>query len=289
MINLLESSKKNYYIGIHKRVFEVDNFYPLDVFENFVEQIEKASENCFLESSCKIDQEKLYPTRFSIGFKLQNLEQLNAVYNLFRQVEARADVRVNYSLIQQFFGNDFDFSKMTEFMVGVDLRRELAESKLKLSLTIKDYSEKLKIAIELNGGLDQTIQSLIVSNSLHLGFDLNLNGTTEIELYPCIRKQEFQQIDIQQKLANVLSPQALQPLAASSRMGVGLSKANAEKIVYYYLENLNDFLNYFNANDTARRVHAYYREQPVIEMCVALPESELLAGTIQKMNLYYLI
>ncbi|MGL5063948.1 MAG: DUF5838 family protein [Microcoleus sp.] len=87
----------------------------------------------------------------------------------------------------------------------------------------------------------------------------------------------------------VLSPQALQPLPASSRIGVGLSKANAEKVVYYYLENLNDFLNYFIANDTARRVHAYYREQPVKEMCVASPENELVAGTIQKMNLYYLI
>jgi LynF/TruF/PatF family peptide O-prenyltransferase len=289
MITLLESSKKLYYIGIHKRVFEVENLYPLDVFENFVEHIEKISENCVLESSCKIDRDKLYPARFGIGFHLQNQEQLNAVYNLFRQVESRTDVRVNYSLIQQFFGNDFDFSKITEFMVGVDLRRELAESKLKLALTIKDYPEKLKAAIELNGGLDETIQALIVSNSLHLGFDLSLKGASEIELYPYIKKQEFQQIHIQQRLAKVLSPQALQPLPACSRICVGLSKANAEKVVYYYLENPKDFLNYFTANDTARRVQAYYREQPVKEMCVALPENELLAGTIQKMNLYYLI
>ncbi|MCW6049891.1 LynF/TruF/PatF family peptide O-prenyltransferase [Lyngbya sp. CCAP 1446/10] len=289
MTTLLENSKKLYYIGIHKRVFEVENLYPLDVFENFVEQIEKTSENCILESSCKIEQDKLYPARFDIGFKLQNLEQLNAVYNFFQKVEARADVRVNHSLIQQFFGEDFDFSKMTGFMVGVDVRRELAESKLKLALTIKDYPEKLKVAIALNGGLDETIQALMVSNSLHLGFDLSLNGGSNIELYLYIKKQEFQQIHIQQRLAKVLSTQALQPLPACSRICVGLSKANAEKVVYYYLENFNDFLNYFAANDTARRVHAYYREQPVKEMCVALQESELLAGTIQKMNLYYLI
>ena len=289
MTTLLESSKKIYYIGLHKRVFEVENLYPLDVFDNFVEQIEKTSKECILESSCKIDRDQLYPARFNIGFALPNLEQLNAVYNLFRQVEARADARVNYSLIQQFFGEDFDFSKMTEFMVGVDLRRELAESKLKLCLTIKDYPEKLKVAIALNGGLDETLEALIVSNSLHMGFDLSLNGGSDIELYPYIRKQEFQQINIQQRLAKVLSTQALQLLPACSRICVGLSKANAEKVVYYYLENFKDFLNYFAANDTARRVHAYYREQPVKEMCVALAESELLAGTIQKMNLYYLI
>jgi LynF/TruF/PatF family peptide O-prenyltransferase len=178
---------------------------------------------------------------------------------------------------------------MTEFMVGVDARRELAESKLKIALTIKDYPEKLKTAIYLNGGLDGTIEKLIVSNSLHLGFDLSLNGISEIELYPYIRKQDFQQIDIQQRLATVLSPQALQPLAACSRICVGLSKGNAEKVVYYYLEDIKDFLNYFTPNDTARRVHAYYQKQPILEMCVAAPESQFLAERIAKMNLYYLI
>lgn len=291
MTTLLESNKKNYYIGIHKQVFDVENFYPLDIWENFVEQIEKTSENCFLESSCKIDQDKLYAARFMIGFNLQNLQQLSTIYKFFQQVESRVGVRVNYALIEQFFGTDFDFSKMTEFLVGVDVRQELSESKLKIALTIKEYPEKLKKAIDLNGGLDGTIEKLIVSNSLHLGFDLSLNGQSEIELYPYIRKQDFQRIDIQQRLATVLSPQALQPLAACSRICVGLSKANADKVVYYYLENLDDFLNYFAANDTSRRVHAYYQKQPVREMCVAVQERELLTEMreISKMNLYYLI
>ncbi|MEG4628119.1 LynF/TruF/PatF family peptide O-prenyltransferase [Microcoleus sp. AR_TQ3_B6] len=287
MKTLLESTNKLYYIGLHKRVFEVENLYSLDIFENFVEEIEKTSKNCILESSCKMDRDKFYPARFNIGFDLQNVEQINAVYNFFRQVEAGADVEVNYSLIQQFFLEDLDFSKITEFMVGVDLRQELAKSKLKLALTITDYPEKLKLAIALHGGLDETLQTLLVSNSLHLGFDLSLSGGSDIELYPNIFKHELQQPHIQQRLAKVLSTQALQPLPASLRFGVGLSKANAEKIVYYYLENFDDFLKYFAANDTARRVHAYYREQPVKEMCVGLPESQLLAGTIQKMNLYY--
>lgn len=287
MTTLLESSNKLYYIDLHKRVFEVENLYSLDIFENFVEEIEKNSKNCILESSCKMDRDKFYPARFNIGFDLENVEQLNAVYNFFRQVEAGADVQVDYCLIQQFFAEDFDFSKVTEFMVGVDLRRELAKSKLKLALTITDYPEKLKLAIALHGGLDETLQTLLVSNSLHLGFDLSLSGGSDIELYPNILKRELQQIHIQQRLAKVLSTQALQPLPASRRFGVGLSKANAEKIVYYYLENFDDFLNYFAANDTARRVHAHYRKQPVKEMCVGLPESQFLAGTIQKMNLYY--
>ena len=289
MTTLLESGKKIYYIGIHKQIFEIKNFYPLDIFDSFVTQIETTSENCYLESSCKIERDKLYPARFGIGFTLKNLKQLNVVYEFFQKVESRIDVQINYSLIQQFFGNDFNFNQMTEFMVGVDARQELAESKLKISLTIKDYPEKIKRAIELNGGLDKNIYNLLVSNSLHIGFDLSLDGRSEIELYPYIRNQEFQIFDIQQRLASVLSPQALQFLHICSRICVGLSKANADKVVYFYLKNINDFLNYFPVNDNARRVHAYYQQQPMREMCVAVQEKELLEGTIQKMNLYYLI
>ena len=290
MTTSLESSKKNYYIGIHKQAFDVETFYPLDIWEDFVDQIENIAENCVLESGCKIDQDKLYPARFAINCELQNLSQLKVIYKFFQEVESRIDVQINYSLIQDFFGHDFDFSKMVEFAIGVDARRELAESKLKIALTIRDYPEKLETAICLNGGLNRTIENLIMSNSLHLGFDLSLNGKSEMELYPYIRKTKFQQIDVQNRLAEVLSPQALQPLPACSRICVGLSKGNTEKIMYYYLENINDFLNYFTPNDTAYRVHAYYlHQQPIREMCVALPESQLLARKVEKMNLYYLI
>jgi LynF/TruF/PatF family peptide O-prenyltransferase len=54
MTTLLERGKKIYYIGIHKQIFEIKNFYPLDIFDSFVTQIETTSENCYLESSCKI-------------------------------------------------------------------------------------------------------------------------------------------------------------------------------------------------------------------------------------------
>ena len=74
---LLQRGKEIYYIGIHKQIFEIKNFYPLDIFDSFVTQIETTSENCYLESSCKIERDKLYPARFGIGFTLKNLKQLN--------------------------------------------------------------------------------------------------------------------------------------------------------------------------------------------------------------------
>lgn len=289
---VLKSNKKLYYISAHKHAFEIDNLYPLNLFEGFVERIEKIEkpENCVLESSCKIDHDKLYPVRFNIGFPNNSIKQLHAVMDFFRRVESRVDVKLNLSLFQQFIGNDFKLDKMTDLMLGIDCRRELSDSRLKICLTIEDYPEKQKAAVILNNNIDEVTSNLLISNRLHIGFDFYLNGRSEMELYPHIMQQDFQKLDVQQRLSKVLSPPALQVVPACTRICVGISKANRDKIIYYYLENMGDFLNYFTVNDTARKVHAYYLKQPVVEMCVALPESELLAGTtIKNLNLYYLL
>jgi LynF/TruF/PatF family peptide O-prenyltransferase len=280
--------KKVHHISAHQQEFEIEDSYVLDLFKSFVETIENTTGNCMLESGCKVDQDQLYAARFTLFFDLKNTAQLRAVLDFFEQVNARVDIQINRSLIEKFFTVDFDFSKLKEFGIGVDLRRELSNSSLEVSLTIEDYPEKQELAIALNGkDLEEDAQMLIVNSHLHIGFDLQFNGKSNIELYPYISKQDWQKVDVQQLLIQVLSPVSLQPLPICNRICVGLSKANSTRKIYYYLENLNDFFSYFPANDFARKVHAYYQQQPVKEMAVALLESELQAGTIQRMNLYY--
>lgn len=280
--------KKVHHISDHQQEFGIEDFYALDIFKSFVEIIENTADNCSLESGCKIERDRLHAARFTLAFDLKSTDRLRTVLDFFDRVNARVDIQIDQSLIENFFTVDFDFSKLKDFWVGVDLRRELSQSSLDIALTIEDYPEKQELAIALNGkDLEEDARTLLVNSSLHMGFDLGFNGKSNIELYPFIKKQEWQRIDIQQRLIQILSPVALQPLPICKSICVGLSKANSARKIYYYLENINDFLSYFPANDLARRVHAYYQQQPVKQMAIALLESELQAGTIQRMNLYY--
>jgi len=280
--------KKVHHISAHQQEFGIEDIYALDIFKSFVERIENTAGNCSLEAGCKVEQERLHAARFTLLFDLKNTAQLKAVLYFFEQFNARVDIQIDLSLIDKFFTGDFDFSKLKQFGIGVDLRKELSNSSLELCLTIENYPEKQELAIALNGkDLEKDARMLIVNNFLHMGFDFEFNGKSNIELYPYIKKQEWQRIDVQQRLIQVLSPVALQPLPICQRICVGLSQANSARKIYYYLENINDFFSYFPANDLARRVHAYYQQQPVKEMAIALLESELQAGTIQQMNLYY--
>lgn len=281
---MTNSYQKIHYIGTHKSAFDIDYLYPLDIFEQFVETTGK----CLIECSGKIKQDKLYPARFNLQFSDRHYaDNLNAVLNFFSKVEARVDIHFNYELLQQFLGNDFDFSKVRTILTGVDLRHELSESRLKIFIRISDYPEKIDIAKQLHGDSPE-LERLIRYDTLQIGFDFHFDGRSAIELYPEVKKDEFKQIKVRQKLEEILSPEALKPLAISDTMGIGFSKANEANVLYYFLENYQEFLNYFPVNDTARRVHNFYlQQQGSKKMWVALSESELIAGKIENINLYY--
>ncbi|MGB5633804.1 MAG: LynF/TruF/PatF family peptide O-prenyltransferase [Waterburya sp.] len=276
--------QKLHYIGTHKSAFEIDYLYPLDIFEQFVE----TTGECLIECSGKIKKDRLYPARFDLQFSdCHHADNLNAILNFFGKVEERVDVHLNYELLKQFLGNHFNFSKVQTILTGVDLRHELKDSRLKLFIRIGNYPEKVVVAKQLHGDSSE-LQQLIRHDTLHIGFDFHLDGRSFIELYPEVKKDEFKQVKVRQKLEEIFSSAALKPLAISEMMGVGLSQANEANVLYYYLENCQEFLNYFPVNDTARRVHNFYLQQQGSEkMWVALSESELIAGKIENINLYY--
>ncbi|MEA5517008.1 LynF/TruF/PatF family peptide O-prenyltransferase [Nodularia sp. UHCC 0506] len=269
------------YINEHKQAFDVEYFYPLDIFENFAEQIE----DCTIECSCKLEQDKIYATRFNILFQDNYQQQFNSVLNFFRKVEARVDVKFDYQLIEQFLGNDFDFSKVLTIFTGIDLRNEFEDSRLKFWFIIKDYPEKVETAISIHGN-SQDLRSLIFGNLLLVGFDFCFNGRSDIKLYPEIKRHEFELSNIQLQLGKLLSKPALELLKYSSALTVSLSRDKQEKTLHYHPLDPNEFI-YNLRNDMANRVHNYYRNKSVNHVIVGFPERELITGSIKNLSLYY--
>lgn len=269
------------YINEHKQAFDIEYFYPLDIFESFVEKIK----DCAIECSCKLEQDKIYAARFNILFRDNYQQQFNHVLNFFRKVEARADVKFDYGLIEQFLGNDFDFRKVSTIFTGIDLRNEFEDSRLKFWFIIKDYPEKVETAIAIHGD-SQDLRALIVGNYLLVGFDFCFNGRSDIKLYPEIKRHEFERVDVQLQLAKVLSTSALELLKYSSNFTVSLSRDKQEKTLNYHPLDPNNFI-YNLRNDMAKRVHNFYINKPVNHVIVGFPEKELISGAITNLSLYY--
>ena len=97
------------FIRNHQQAFDVELIYPLRLFEDFVMGVEG---DCSIEASCKIELDKLIASRFMLFFKDKAQEwqkYLAQSLAFFQQVENRVVVQLDYSLLQRFLGDNFDF------------------------------------------------------------------------------------------------------------------------------------------------------------------------------------
>lgn len=282
---LLLKDRRLHFINAHLKAFEVEPLYPLKIFEDFVSKVDG---DCALEASCKVESDKLIAGRFLIFFFEQFEEQLAKILGFFRQVGSRADVQINYNLLQQFLGKTFDFGKVKSLTTGVDLRQNFTDSSLKMHIIIEDYPEKVETALALDGNNYAALRSIGLQFVSTIGFDFYLDGHSEIELYVKLTEKQFQQPDIQAFLKQRFPPSVLQPLKAASLFYIGLSKANADPVLYYQLKDKKDLLNYFTINDTAHKIHAFYQHQPTLPyIWVGVTQQELQKSRIENIRLYY--
>jgi LynF/TruF/PatF family peptide O-prenyltransferase len=274
------------FIRAHQQAFDVEPIYPLRLFEDFVMAVDG---DCTIEASCKIELDKLIASRFLLFFKdkaQQWQKYLNQSLTFFSQVETRIGVQIDYSLLYEFLGEHFDFSKTTVFSAGIDLRKNLADSSLKMHIRIQDYPEKLNKAFALSNGAANS-NSLSQYSSL-IGFDFYFNGNSEIEIYAEVSEADFFQPETQNLVWRNFPQSVLKPLKASNIFLVGLSKANTNPVLYYHLKDRQDLSNYFKLNDTAQRVHSFYQHQDILpSMWVGTTQKELEKTRIENIRLYY--
>lgn len=283
------SDQRVYFIKAHRQAFEVEpSLYPLEIFEDFIAKLDDGSVSS-LEASCKIEADKLLAARFLAFINPPFEKSLAQALKFYRQVENRVGVRLNYDLLQQFIGKSFDFSKVRRFTVGVDLRQNLADSSLKMHIVLDNYPEKVATALALDGNqYSEALRWMALQTVSLVGFDFYLDGRSEIELYGALTEEQFQQPQILALLEQSFPPAVLKPLQVSDLFYIGLSKANANPVLYYHLKDKKDLLNYFVINDVARKVHAFYQHQEVrAEMWVGVAKQELLNSRIENIRLYY--
>jgi len=278
--------QKLQFIRNHQQAFDVEPIYPLPLFEDFVMSVEG---DCSIEASCKIELDKLIASRFVLFFKdkaQQWQKYLHQSLTFFSQVETQVGVQIDYSLLQQFLGYNFNFSKVTVLSTGIDLRNNLSESSLKMHIRIEDYPEKLETAFALS---DNTANSHYLGDFVSLiGFDFYFNGNSEIEIYAEVQEKDFFRPEINNLVWQHFPKTALEPLKASNLFFTGLSKANNNPVLYYHLKNKQDLVNYFKLNDTAQRVHSFYQHQDILPyMWVGTAQKELEKTRIENIRLYY--
>lgn len=279
--------QKLQYIRAHQDAFDVEPVFPIQLFEEFVVSVKS---NCQIEASCKVEADKLIASRFVLFFQdpdRQWQKHLTQAISFLHQIERRVEVNFNYDLLQNFIGNDFDFSKITMLTIGIDLRSNLADSSLKMHIGIEKYPEKIQTAASLAKINSVKLDPVLLQTVSHIGFDFFFNGRSEIELYARLDREQLHSQTVKAFLKKNFPPAVLKPFEVSTYFYVGLSKANSSPVLYYCLEK-KDLLNYFKLNDMGYKVHSFYQQQATRpQMWVGVTQKELEKNRIDNIRLYY--
>jgi len=309
-MNFTSVIKQNYsrikrlqFIRAHQNAFDVEPVFPLQLFEDFVVNVEGY---CAIETSCKVELDKLIASRFLLFFDktVEPSHCLRQVLDFFSQVERGVDVKIDYSILEQFIEFPNCLSIATPISCGIDLRSNVYESKLKthfrlecpdwqiaLVLNLIEFTLSLSSLDNYSLELLNTFNKCIQKHKLipQIGFDLYLDGSTEIELYLEITEEYFNDFKVQELLQQSFSKKVLAPLPKSSIFHIGLSQANAHPVFFYRLNNKQDFSVYFLTNSTAERVISFYQQQTIQpHIWVGVTEQELEKDRVENIRLYYL-
>ena len=282
-----DREKRLRYFNEHKRAFDVENWYVLEKFEIF---LKNQQHECLIDCGLKINLDIIHAGRFTVGYlpkEGSQQEQIFGAVNFLGEIESRVGTKLNYQLINDFL-KEIDFNKVINTFVGVDARPEIASSRIKLFIYIENYPEKMEQAISLCGDRLQIaeIRSLIFDKNLLVGVDLNLDGSTAIEVYPLLVERDLHRADVRKLLGKMLPSKALKLLKTCRMLQIGFSKANDSKVLYFTPIHPNIFVESLG-NEMAKKANAYYRHKTIMGLTVAIPELELQKESIQRLNIYY--
>ncbi len=279
------------YFEEHKQVFNIENSYPLNLFAEFIGKQRKDQGGC-IACCCNIEKDCFYPARFTylsevgVPDPVVKLLDIEDFLSFSRLIEGSPEIQLDRSLLQQFLATGIDPHKVDMVSVGVDVRPELKRSRIKLFLSIRDYPEKIAIAIALCGE-KRDWEKLIINGTLLVGFDFFFNNKAAVEVYPTFYPADLDRLDVQAYLTSRLPARAL-PLFYESRVvQIGISNENDSDVLYFTnFKSPNSAVEYLG-NEMVNKVHAYYRNRVFKRLYLGIPESEFYIDSIQRVKMYY--
>jgi LynF/TruF/PatF family peptide O-prenyltransferase len=271
------------YIEEHQDYFNATNPFPLDIFKNIVSR----TPNLVVECSCKVSKHKVHANRFNLWFPNPNEPaQMQTVMNFFAEVEKKGKVQFNWDLLNQFYNSGFDWTRLRQFVFGVDIRDNQADSRLKIWFILKDYPEKKEKAIELHGGIPE-IRTLLLHDEFLVGFDFYFNGRNVIKLYPDIRREELIWELLRNQAASFLHPSAIELACHAYWLHVYFSDNHRGRVLQLHTTNSDPFFNYLREED-AQPFRKLYREKKLPCAIFAFNEDDIKLNDIQNWSFYYL-
>ncbi len=239
----------------------------------------RASPEAHLECSCKICDGTVHPLRFNLWYKNNGGSNLDPKIAAFLENYAEM-ASIDRSLYQEVTGKDFLYGKVRYSVVGIDLRLDIASSRIKLWHIVEDYPT-METSVLGFAGISPDARRLKVHSGFLFGFDFIFSGASALKVYPVmhdyeIRKHNAVLRDIVGDKVTMLAEQCYRVSFCFSTDKVG---ASAHMIPY----DTSDFI----AKIGSKHLSTAFSAIGPTEIIIAMDIDDINSDEYHTFNLYY--
>ena len=180
--------------ALYKKDYCLEENKLLRLFEKLVSE----SPCSILECGPQISPEGIHAARFRAGYVEKNIPVgLDAIYQFLGKISEFEHVHLNRAILGQIVDEKFDLLRVGKLGIGMDLRENMTDSKVKFYFTIKDYPEKLDQVLAIHPPVDRI--DAYPTNDM-FGINIYLDGRTDVEVYPSLTAADCANMTLLKKL-----------------------------------------------------------------------------------------
>lgn len=276
----------------HCRIFGIGDAVRASVaYQGFCELVREAA-YATVELSIKVAGDSVQAGRFNLFCVPQDVQGfVAAVMSFFEAVKAADASALDLSWLRRFLEGDVDWARVSRVVVGLDLREEPLQSRVKLWFFADDEVGVARNPVQrllAMHGRDDLFDALHLHPALLFGYDLCFDGTTGVRSYPDVTAEEFASDVVHSRVQSVLSPRTLLAMKEASWTHFQIASRNRDLMVQLHPMEPSAFLAKWAVHPVAARVHGFYGEVPLLDVVVSLPMAELERGEVENFSLYYM-
>jgi LynF/TruF/PatF family peptide O-prenyltransferase len=273
----------------HKKGFGLQDNRFLRLFETLL----STSPCSILECSVKISPQGTHAGRLRLGYEKEYIQEgLHAIEGFLHDVNRCKNVQLNHSILAQIINNGLDISKVIAVGVGLDYKNNINESKVKCYLTVRGYPEKVEQVLSLHSPVNG-IREYLVHEEFTFGIDMYFAGTTDVEIYLYLDRQDLNNTELAGKLK--LRGTVAELIKECNFIHLSF-ESNGRRIVYFHPQRPTRFVSLLGS----RRLAVAYSHVQIlnyilsrsykkdsVSVKLSLLEDEIASQDIQNVDLQY--
>jgi len=270
----------------HSQQFNLCHSKLTDKWFYFLESVQ----NAVLECSFKINKDNLYPWRFHLWFHKDIRDTVSLCLQFIKQYGC-AERQFDFTKFDTIYSRAFDQFDIGQLVLGVDFRKRIIDSRLKIWFVITRYEDSFLDTLINACGVSDDIRGYMHHPQLLIGFDFCFSGESRIKLYPIFFQRDFMDLNFCNKMKKLFSSFPMELMKLCDRFHIGIKEGSKDRILHFHPVDWKHFVHVLNKNgDLHLLEHAIQKLQKrnLREVFLSLSQFEIEQRCIKNINFYYM-